>query len=87
MSKVSITRNDLLDALKQYGRAQAKRPAGDHWFTLDDLATAEGVERAAIRYRIKMAREAGVKVETATGTAIDAEGNARRTMYYRLVKP
>jgi len=77
--------NELLDALREFGRALAKRPPGDGWFTLEELATAQGVERAAVRYRIHMARKGGkVKIETATGTALDAEGNARRTSYYRL---
>jgi hypothetical protein len=76
----------LLDALRKFGKAQAKRPPGEGWYTLAELATRENVSAPTMHYRIKCARDRGVKIEQAYGTALDAEGRAKRATFYRLGK-
>ena len=76
--------NALLDALRKFGKAQARRPAGEGWFTLAELAAEEGSSPAAIKYRILMAQKRGVKFEQANGTALDEEGNAKKAVFWRL---
>jgi hypothetical protein len=84
------SKNALLDAMRKFGRAEARRPPGDGWFTLDELARQESQETgqvvtvSAMRYRLKMAQKRGVRIESATGTALDDEGNAKRATYYRM---
>ena len=79
----AITQNELLEALRLYGKAQARRPAGDGWHTLAELAETEGLTIPAIKYRIQQAQKQGVKIDLAPGTAIDGDGKARKTFYYR----
>lgn len=83
-----ITRNDLLDALAEFGKALPKKPEGTGWYTLEELAqqSAPPVSVAAVKYRIKRAQERGVRVEMASGTVVDADGRVKRTGYYRLRK-
>lgn len=81
-----VTRNDLLEAIRQYGKASPKHPAGEGWVTLDALAAQEGISKGMLRYRLEQAMKRGVKIETATGSAEDADGKMRRVMYYRLFK-
>lgn len=82
---VKITENELLEALREFGRADAKRPAGTGWHTLEELARTEHVTVATMRYRLKRAQTRGVTIETATGTALDEEGRAKRATYWRFV--
>lgn len=89
MARIRVTENDLLAALREYGRAAAKRPPGKDWLTMDELvereiAAGHAVTRAAMRYRLVRAQRNGIIVETAAGTALDDEGRAKRTTYYRL---
>lgn len=76
----------ILAVLEKFGRAQAKRPAGDGWHTLDELAAQKSTTRAAIRYQIQMAQRQGVQFETASGSTVDDEGRPKRTTFYRLKK-
>jgi hypothetical protein len=76
--------NALLDALRKFGRALPKRPSGDGWYTLEELASAESVTLPTIRYRMQCAQQRGVTFERATGTRVDQDGKAKRTTYYRL---
>lgn len=80
------TQNALLQVLEKFGRRPAHRPSGEGWFTLEELAAEEGrgASPAAIKYRIQQAQKRGVMVEIAAGTALDADGRAKRTAYYRL---
>lgn len=78
------TKNALLEALRKFGRALPKRPAGDGWYTLQELSQQEGVSVPALRYKMQMAKKRGFVFEQAAGTALDDEGNARRTTYFRL---
>lgn len=84
MSKLKVTANDLISALKQYGKALSKRPPGEGWQTLEELATASGQSRAAVRYQVRMAQRQGVKMETATGSVEDVDGRIVRSTFYRL---
>ena len=77
------TENALLEALRQFGKAIAKRP-GEHWYTLEELAAMEETTPPAIKYRMQQARKRGIRIEQAYGTALDSEGQAKRTMYYKL---
>lgn len=81
-----VTQNDVLAVLAEYGKALPKRPAGDGWNTLDELASQSGQTRAAIRYQIACAQARGVHFETATGSVVDADGKAKRATFYRLRK-
>ncbi|HWP38965.1 MAG TPA: hypothetical protein VNL18_15570 [Gemmatimonadales bacterium] len=87
--RITVTENALLEALRQYGQAPAKRPPGD-WHTLKELAAAESqatgtqVTPAAMKYRINMAKSRGVVIEQMPGSAIDEHGRVVRTMYYRI---
>ena len=76
--------NDLLHALHEFGKAPARRPLGEGWQTAEELALAEGVTVAAMKYRIRVAQKRGVVIDVAVGTALDAEGRAKRSYYYRL---
>lgn len=79
------TRNALLEALHKFGRAVAKRPPGEEWYTLQELSQQEdGLSVPALKYRIATAKKRGVRVEMAPGTQLDDEGNARKAIYYRL---
>lgn len=78
------TENALLAALRQYGKATARRPAGKDWATLAEMALEDGVTLPAIRYKLRMAQRNGVRVETATGTVLDSEGNAKRATFYKF---
>lgn len=78
------TKNALLDALNQYGRAMAKKPAGEGWSTLQELSAQEGVSVPALKYRMDMARKRGLQFEMAPGTQLDDDGNARKAIYWRL---
>jgi hypothetical protein len=86
MGRIRVTQNDLLEALRRYGKADARRPVGDGWYTREEMAKHEGVSTPAIAYALKCAQRRGVKIETAAGTTLDADGRAKRTTYYR-VKP
>jgi hypothetical protein len=79
------TKNDLLDALAEFGKARARRPAGKGWYTLDEAAASAtpATTPAAIRYQMKMARAHGVVIEQVHGTALDEDGRARRATFYR----
>lgn len=79
-----VTTNDLLDALREYGKAQARRPSGDGWYTVEELANQGGATIAATKYRLRTAMERGCKIETASGTALDSEGRAKRAAFYRF---
>lgn len=75
--------------LREYGKATVKRPTGDGWFTLEELADEERkqdptVTVEAIRYRIKQAKQHGVTVEVAAGSIADRDGKVHRTNYYRI---
>lgn len=74
----------LLVALRKFGKAVAKRPAGEGWFTLAELAQQEQATVPAIKYRIEQAKKRGVAIEMQPGTVLDDEGTAKRTQYYRL---
>ena len=78
------TVNDLLDALRQYGKPAAKRPDGKGWMTLEEMAQAEKTTKAAIKYRINAAIRRGVKIEQESGTTNLKDGRVVRTAYYRL---
>lgn len=78
--------NDLLSALQQYGSAPTKRPAGPGWWTVAELAEKEQTTGPAIRYRIKMLRRRGIRLESVTGSVLDDEGLLKRTTYYRIRK-
>jgi len=82
--KPSVSQNDLLDALREYGKATARRPAGDGWYTLQELAAQEGVSVPQIKYRMNTARKRGIKFDQSPGTQLDDEGNARKAIYWRL---
>lgn len=86
MGRTRITTNDLLEALRVYGKAEAKRPAGPGWYLLEELAAQSKppCSVAAVKYRIKMAQQRGVTVEIAHGTVVDEDGRIKRTGYYRL---
>jgi hypothetical protein len=79
------TATALIEALRQYGKAAAKRPLGPGWQSIDEMARAESVSVPTMRYRLKCARARGVKIDQAPGTELDENGMARRTTYYRLV--
>jgi len=85
MGRTRLTENDLLDALREFGKAAAKRPMGEGWQSLDEMARAESVSVPTMRYRLKCARARGVKIDQLPGTELDETGMARRTTYYRLV--
>lgn len=82
----AITQNDLLEALRKYGKATARRPAGQGWYTLHELAAMEDppITIPALKYRIQQAQKQGIRFEMAGGTQIDEEGKARKAVYYRL---
>lgn len=61
-----------------------RKPAGEGWYTLAELARAENASMPAIKYRIECAKKRGVQIDMAPGTALDDEGKPRRTTYYRL---
>ena len=84
MAHTRVTRNDLLDALEQFGRAAAKRPAGQGWYTIEEMAKRRNKSLPTIRYQLKMARERGIRIEQAYGTVIDADGRAKRATFYKL---
>ena len=84
MSRKPPEINGLLQALREFGKAAARRPAGEGWQTIEEIAIQEGLTIGAVRYRLKAAQQRGVVLELAVGTALDAEGRAKRSYYYRL---
>lgn len=82
-----VTTNDLLEALRQHGTPLPRKPIGEGWYTIQELADREQATVSAIKWRIKCAKARGVIIEQATGTALDADGKPKRTAYYRLKKP
>lgn len=80
------SRSELLAVIREFGKRAARRPPGDGWHTLLELAAEEGgdVSPSTMKYRIREAQRRGIVVETAIGTALDADGNAKRSAYYRL---
>lgn len=84
MARISVTADDLLAALDEYGKAEIRKPAGPGWYTLEELATAKQSTVPAMAYRLKMARDRGLTVESQPGTKLDAHGKPKRTTYYRL---
>lgn len=80
-----VTTDDLLGALREYGKPIPKRPAGKGWLTADEMANAEGITIPALRYRLKLAIQNGLKIETAPGSAL-VDGVVKRATFYRVQK-
>lgn len=82
--KPTISVTDLVEAIRQHGRATAHRPEGKGWFTLSELGERLGISKAAATKRLEVTRANGVKVERANGTIITADGNPTKAVFFRL---
>lgn len=81
-----MTENDILDAIRQYGKERPKRPVGKHWRTIAEMAKREAVGISTMRWRMKVALTNGLKVERFVGSDYDAMGTLCKQTWFR-VKP
>jgi hypothetical protein len=80
----SVTQHDLLEAINALGKEQPKRPSGKDWRTMRDLAKKEAVTIGAMRYRLALAIERGLKVERFIGSDFDPTGRLVKQTWFRL---
>lgn len=79
-----ISRNDLLSAIDELGKEQPKRPEGDGWRTVPEMAKEKGVSRGAMHQRLRVALEHGLKVESFVGSDHDATGKLVKQTWFRI---
>lgn len=80
----AITNNDLLAAINAIGREQPKRPEGEGWETVPQMAKREGISRGAMHQRLRVALEKGLQVEKFIGSDHDAIGNVVKQTWFRV---
>ncbi len=83
---MSVSENDILDAIEKYGRESPKHPTGKGWETIAHMAKRAKKGISALRYQLKLAISKGLKVERFVGSDYDDTGALRRQTWFR-VKP
>lgn len=81
-----VDRNEFLAAIQEFGKAPAKRPAGEGWYTLAEYAAMSKKSIPAIKYGMWRAEAQGVKFERAFGTMPNKQGVARKAVFFRIAK-
>ena len=82
---MSIPReSDLLAAIDALGKEQPKRPAGDGWQTVAQMAKARQISVGAMRFRFNQAIERGLKIERFVGSDYDPTGRLVKQTWFRV---
>ncbi len=79
-----VTKGDLLDAIRAYSKALPKRPPGQGWRTIVQMAEQEGVTCSAFRQRFYVAIGKGLKVERFVGSDYDQTGALTKQTWFRV---
>lgn len=81
-----VTTDDLLAAILALGKEDAKRPPGNGWKTVAAMAKERGLGISAMRQRLRLAMERGLKVERFTGSDYDMTGRLVKQSWLRMKK-
>lgn len=79
-----VTTDDLLAAIDALGKEQPKRPVGDGWHTIKQMAKTKGLNISAMRFRFYRAVERGLQVERFVGSDYDAHGTLIKQTWFRV---
>lgn len=80
---VRITKGDLIDAIREYGKEKPKRPVGKGWHTIAEMAKAEGIACGTLDRRLRVAIQNGLKFERFIGSDYDVTGRLVKRTWYR----
>lgn len=78
-----ITVNNLLEAIREYGREKPKRPTGKGWHTIAEMAKEEGIAVGTLDRRLRVAIQNGLKFERFIGSDFDVNGRLVKRTWYR----
>ena len=78
-----VTTDDLLAAIQEYGKEPPKRPPGNGWHTVKQMAQQQKVSVSGFRQRFRLAMERGLQVERFTGSDYDEAGTLVRQTWFR----
>ena len=81
---MKVTTQDLLEAIREYGKKPPNHPSGKGWYTIAEMAKREGVGIPNMRYRLKQAMARGVPVERYVGSGFDTTGELVKQTWFRV---
>ena len=79
-----VTEDDLLAAIREYGKELPKRPEGKQWETIAQMAKRAGKSISAMRYQLTLALQHGLKVERFVGSDYDQAGTLVKQTWFKV---